>query len=110
MHLEQGGELSRHLHWLPKARLDYCRFGICLPQPKHNNLPPSTFGNDSRLRLALAAQKKHTTRKYNISAREPGGTDVILVRFFFSSLHALHMARNCLEVSIQYSIYLRRDL
>ena len=39
------------------------------------------IGNDSRLRLALAAQNKHTTRKYNISAREPRGTDVILAHF-----------------------------
>ena len=41
------------------------------------------LGDDSRLRLALAAQKKHTTCKCNISAREPGGTDVILAHFLF---------------------------
>ena len=39
------------------------------------------LGDDSHLHLALAAQNKHTTRKYNISAREPGGTDVILAHF-----------------------------
>ena len=39
------------------------------------------LGDDSRLCLGLAAQNKHTTRKYNISAREPGGTDVILAHF-----------------------------
>ena len=40
------------------------------------------FGDDSRRRLGLAAQKKHTTRKYNISSRVPGSTDGILAHFF----------------------------
>ena len=41
------------------------------------------FGDDSRRRVGLAAQKKHTTRKYNISDRVPGSTDVIWARFLF---------------------------
>ena len=51
--------------------------------PKNNNLPPLAFGGDSRLRLALAAQNKHTTRKYSISARVPGGNGRIWAHFFF---------------------------
>ena len=41
------------------------------------------LGDDSRLRLALAAQNKHTIRKYNISARVPGGNGGIWAHFFF---------------------------
>ena len=62
--------------------------------PKNNNLPPSAFGDDSRLRLALAAQKKHTTCKCNISAREPGGTDVILAHFLF-----FHPYKKCAKIT-----------
>ena len=39
------------------------------------------LSDDSRLRLALAAQNKHTIRKYNLSARYPGGNDGILAHF-----------------------------
>ena len=42
--------------------------------------------DDSRLRQALAAQNKHTTRKYNISARVPRGNDGIWAHFFFFPL------------------------
>ena len=41
------------------------------------------FGDNSRCRLGLAAQKKHTTRKYNIFARVPGSTDRIWTHFLF---------------------------
>ena len=62
--------------------------------PKNNNLPPSAFGNDSRLCLALAAQKKHTTHKCNISTREPRGTDVILAHFLY-----FHPYKKCAKIT-----------
>ena len=70
------------------AHLYYCRFGICLPQPKYNNPPPSTRGRLTPL------PEKHTTRKYNISARDPGGTDVILAHFLF-----FHPYKKCAKIT-----------
>ena len=62
--------------------------------PKNNNLPPSAFSNDSRLRLALAAQNKHTMRRYNISARVPGGNGGIWAHFFF-----FHPYKKCAKIT-----------
>ena len=52
------------------------------------------LGDNSCLCLALAAQKKDTTHKYNISAREPRGTDVILAHFLF-----FHPYKKCAKIT-----------
>ena len=83
-----------------RTRLFHVIYEVLLPfrnlfaTPKNNNLPPSGFGDDSRLRLALAAQKKHTIRKYNISARVPGGNGGIWAHFSF-----FHPYKKCAKIT-----------
>ena len=69
-------------------------FRILFATPKNNNLPPSAFGDDSRLCLALAAQNKHTMCKYNISARVPRGNGGIWAHFSF-----FHPYKKCAEIT-----------
>ena len=51
------------------------------------------LGDDSRLCMALAAQNKHTVRKYNISARVPRGNGRIWAHFSF-----FHPYKKCAKI------------
>ena len=52
------------------------------------------LGDDSRLRLALTAQTKHTLHKYNVYARVPGGNGGIWAHFFF-----FHPYKKCAKIT-----------
>ena len=87
-----SGAIAKQTSSLHSALIAVSEFVFATP--KNNNLPPSVFGDNSHLRLAFAAQNKHTIRKYNISARVPGGNGGIWAHFFF-----FHCYKKCTKIT-----------